>query len=47
MVQLASMMNTNINLMLIKLNEMNRMGWGLNIPYVPSFDFLKKIKAGN
>lgn len=46
-VQLASMMNTNINLMLIKLNEMNRMGWGLNIPYVPSSDFLKKIKAGN
>ena len=38
------MMGTNINLMLIKLNEMNRMGWGLNLPYVPHADFLKQIK---
>ena len=43
-VQLAAMMNTNINLMLIKLNEMNRMGWQLNLPYVPHADFLRKIK---
>ncbi len=43
-VQLAAMMNTNINLMLIKLNEMNRMGWQLNLPYVPHSDFLRKIK---
>ena len=32
-VQLSAMMGTNINLMLIKLNEMNRMGWGLNLLY--------------
>ena len=43
-VQLSAMMGTNINLMLIKLNEMNRMGWGLNLPYVPHADFLNQIK---
>lgn len=42
-VQLSGMMNTNINLMLVKLNEMNRMGWRLNIPYVPRSDFLKDV----
>lgn len=42
--QLASAMNTNINLMLIKLNEMNRMGTRYNLPYVPHADFLKSIK---
>lgn len=42
-VQLFSIMGTNINLMLIKLNELNRMGWRLNLPYVPRSDFLKKI----
>ncbi len=44
-VQLSAMMNTNINLMLIKLNEMNRMGWRLNLPYVPNADFLKNVRA--
>lgn len=44
-VQLSSMMNTNINLMLIKLNEMNRMGSTLNLPYMPQSDFLKGISA--
>ena len=34
-VQLSAAMGTNINLMLIKLNELNRMGWQLNLPYVP------------
>ena len=43
-VQLSSIMGTNINLMLIKLNEMNRMGWRLNLPYVPHSDFLKNIR---
>ncbi|SFP40998.1 protein of unknown function [Oscillibacter sp. PC13] len=42
-VQLSSIMGTNINLMLIKLNEMNRLGWNLNLPYVPHSDFLKNI----
>lgn len=43
-VQLSAIMGTNINLMLIKLNEMNRMGWRLNLPCVPHSDFLRKIR---
>ena len=43
-VQLSAAMGTNINLMLIKLNELNRMGWQLNLPYVPHSDFLKNVK---
>ena len=43
-VQLSSVLETNINLMLIKLNEMNRMGWQLNLPYVPHSDFLKNVR---
>lgn len=43
-VQLSSVLETNINLMLIKLNEMNRMGWRLNLPYVPHSDFLKNVR---
>lgn len=42
-VQLASCMGTNVNLMLIKLNEMNKMGYRLNLPYVPYANFLKQI----
>ena len=29
---------------LIKLNELNRMGWQLNLPYVPHSDFLKNVR---
>ena len=43
-VQTSSLMGTNVNLMLIKLNELNRMGWQLNLPYVPRSDFLKDIR---
>lgn len=43
-VQLSSIMGTNINLMLIKLNELNRMGCQLNLPYIPHSDFLKSIQ---
>ena len=43
-VQLSAAMGTNINLMLIKLNELNRMGWQLNLPYVPHSDFLKNVR---
>lgn len=45
--QLSAAMNTNINLMLIKLNEMNRMGRDFNLPYVPRADFFKNIKPEN
>lgn len=43
-VQLSAVLETNINLMLIKLNEMNHMGWRLNLPYVPHSDFLKNVR---
>ena len=42
-VQLSSIMGTNINLTLIKLNELNRMGCQLNLPYIPRSDFLKNV----
>ena len=40
-VQIAQKMNTDINLMLIKMHEMNRAGCKFNIPYLPPSDFLK------
>lgn len=43
--QLSAVMNTNINLMLVKLNELNRMGREYHLPYVPNADFLKNLKA--
>lgn len=43
--QLSAVMNTNINLMLVKLNELNRMGREYHLPYVPTADFLKNLKA--
>ena len=42
-VQLSAAMHTNINLMLIKLNEMNRMGCSLPLPYLPKSDFLSEL----
>ena len=42
-VQLSSIIGTNINLMLIKLNELNRMGCQRNLPYIPRSDFLKNV----
>ena len=42
--QLAAAMHTNINLMLVKLNEMNRLGKDYRLPYLPQADFLKRIK---
>ena len=42
-VQLSSIMETNVNLILIKLNELNRMGLQFNLPYIPCSDFLKNV----
>lgn len=42
-VELSAMMQTNVNLMLIKLNEYTRMGGQLNLPYLPKSDFLKDV----
>lgn len=43
-VQISSMLNSNINLLLIKMQEMNKMGYNFNVPYHPEGDFLKKIQ---
>jgi Zn-dependent peptidase ImmA (M78 family) len=44
-VQIAKSMNTEINLMLIKLQELNRLGYDLRLPMEPRSDFLKNIRA--
>lgn len=44
-VQISSMLNSHINLLLIKMQEMNKMGHDFNVPYRPEGDFLKKIKV--
>ena len=46
-VQLSSIMETNVNLILIKLNELNRMGLQFNLPYIPCSDFLKNVTVYN
>lgn len=43
--QIASVLNSDTNLMLIKLYEMNRMGYNFNIPCHPERNFFKKIKV--
>ena len=43
---MARLQNTNINLMLIKMQEMSRLGYEFHdLPYCPRGDFLKKIKV--
>ena len=44
-VQIASLMNSEINLMLIKLQELIRLGYDLRLPMAPRNDFFKKIRA--
>lgn len=39
-VQIAAMMNTDINLMLIKMGDMNSRGYSFNTAYTPRSDFL-------
>lgn len=43
--QIAMQMNTEINLALIKLQELIRLGYDLRMPMDTRGDFLKKIKA--
>ena len=38
-------MNSEINLMLIKLQEMSRLGYNIRVPFEPKSDFFKNIKA--
>lgn len=44
-VHIASLMNSEINLMLIKLQELIRLGYDLRLPMMPKNDFFKGIKA--
>ena len=44
-VQIARAMNSEINLMLIKLQEMSRLGYNIRVPFEPKSDFFKNIKA--
>lgn len=42
-VQISQAMGSDINLMLIKLQEMNKLGYDFNIPYEPDSRFFRKI----
>lgn len=44
-VQIAGILNSDINLLLIKMQEMNKMGYNFNVPYRPKNNFLKNIKT--
>ena len=44
-VQMAQAMNSEINLMLIKLQELIRLGYPLRLPVEPRSDFFKNIHA--
>ena len=41
--QIASTLNSHINLLLIKMQEMNKMGFNLNVPYHPRCNFFKDM----
>jgi len=43
-VEIAGILNININLLIFKMNEMNRYGANYNIRTTPKGDFFKKIK---
>lgn len=42
-VQIARVMGTNVNLVLLKLNEMNKEGYDFHLPYTPTRNFLGTI----
>ena len=44
-VQMAHMLNSDINLMLIKIQEMNKLGYNFSIPYSPDSRFFRRIKG--
>ena len=44
-VSMAKTMNSEINLMLIKLQEMGRLGYDLHLPMEPRSDFFKNLRA--
>ncbi len=44
-VQLFSIMEKDVTLVLIKSNELNRIGLQLNLPYIPPFGFPKECNS--
>lgn len=42
--QIAQMMNSHMNLVLIKMNELHKLGYDFRMPDTAQSDFLKKIK---
>lgn len=43
--QMAMEMNSEMNLILIKLQEMNRLGYNLRVPIPPQSDFMKNLRV--
>ncbi len=41
--QIAGILNSHINLLLIKMQEMNKMGFDFNVPYRPQNNFFKDV----
>lgn len=46
-VQIAQMLGSDINLMLIKMQEMNKLGFDFRIPYSPDSRFFRNIKGSD
>jgi len=44
MAQMASILNSHMNLLLIKMQEMNRLGYDFKLPDIARCYFLKKVK---
>lgn len=40
---IAKSLNVDINLLLIKLHEMQKKGWKMNLPATPKADFLRRV----
>ena len=45
--QISSNLNSHINLLLIKMQEMIRIGYDFKLPYLSKGNFLKKLENGN
>lgn len=43
-VQIAREIGLNVNILLVKLTEMNKQGYQLNVPYTPNRRFLGEIE---
>ena len=42
--KISAALGSDINLMLIKLQEMNKLGYDFNIPFTPDSKFFRKIE---